>query len=89
MFLFQAWPRVIHALARHGRARHRDAGDGRSKIAGAFLLQVTPDLPNPAEYEADRHATEISRTITSNQVTACSFRVLATRLPVQKLPDRF
>jgi hypothetical protein len=34
-------------------------------------------------------ATEISRTITSNQVTACSFRVHTTSLPVQKLPDRF
>jgi hypothetical protein len=31
----------------------RAMGDG--KIAGAFFLQVTPDLPNPAEYEADRH----------------------------------
>ena len=28
---------------------------GGGKIAGAFFLQVTPDLPNPAEYEADRH----------------------------------
>jgi hypothetical protein len=28
---------------------------GGVKIVGAFLLQVTPDLPNPAEYEADRH----------------------------------
>jgi hypothetical protein len=56
MFLFQAWPRVRHALARHGRARRRNAADGRRcKIVGAFLLQVTPDLPNPAEYEADRH----------------------------------
>jgi hypothetical protein len=31
----------------------RAMGDG--KIAGAFFLQVTPDLPNPAEYKADRH----------------------------------
>ena len=27
----------------------------RCKIADAFLLQVTPDLPNPTGYEADRH----------------------------------
>src|SRR5262249_25270930 len=34
----------------------RKAGDGRRcKNAGALLLQVTTNLPNPAEYEADRH----------------------------------
>ena len=34
-------------------ARGWNAGDGwRRKTAGALLLQVTPDLPNRAEYEA-------------------------------------
>src|SRR5262249_46377227 len=34
----------------------RNAGDGRRcKNAGALLLQVTTNLPNSAEYEADRH----------------------------------
>ena len=38
------------------RSRAWDAGDWRRrKTAGAFLLQVTPDLPNPADYEADCH----------------------------------
>jgi hypothetical protein len=38
------------------RSRARNAGNGwRRRTAGALLLQVTPDLPNPAEYEADRH----------------------------------
>ena len=42
------------------RSRARNAGDGRRrKAADAFLLQVTlqitPDLPDPAECEADRH----------------------------------
>src|SRR5262249_23959444 len=47
---------IIQAPARCGRARRWNAADGRRcKIVGAFLLQVTPDLPNPAEYEADRH----------------------------------
>jgi hypothetical protein len=47
---------IIQAPARYGRARRRNAAyDRQCKIVGAFLLQVTPDLPNPAEYEADRH----------------------------------
>ena len=38
------------------RSRARNAGDGRRrKATDAFLLQVTADLPNPAEYETDRH----------------------------------
>ena len=37
-------------------ARGWNARDGwRRKTADALLLQVTPDLPNPAEYEADCH----------------------------------
>ena len=47
---------IIQAPAGCGRARRRNAADGRRcKIVCAFLLQVTPDLPNPAEYETDRH----------------------------------
>jgi hypothetical protein len=45
------------------------------------LLQVTPDLPNPAEYEADRIATEISKTISSNKVIGMFLSDNATRLP--------
>jgi hypothetical protein len=34
----------------------RNAGDWRRrKTAGAFLLEVTADLPKPANYEADGH----------------------------------
>jgi hypothetical protein len=43
-------------LGRLKRLRTRNAGDGwRRKAARALLLQVTPDLPNAAEYEANRH----------------------------------
>jgi hypothetical protein len=62
-----------------------NAGDGRRcKIAGAFLLQVTPDLPNPAEYEADRHRDrdlENHHQWPSHGIVP--FRVNATRLPSQ------
>jgi hypothetical protein len=47
----------LAADRRPGSSRSKvRAGDGwRRKTAVALLLQVTPDLPNPAEYEADRH----------------------------------
>ena len=43
----------LHEIAQNVGCEMRATGGG--KIAGAFFLQVAPDLPNPAEYEADRH----------------------------------
>jgi hypothetical protein len=44
------------SLDRFKRLRAWNVGDGwRRKAARALLLQVTPDLPDAAEYEANRH----------------------------------
>src|SRR6516165_6135838 len=49
-------PSLLHWRFIRSFCNKRNAGDGRRcKNAAALLLQVTTDLPNPAEYESDRH----------------------------------
>ncbi len=49
-----AWIRRLVGAVDVVRSADQSCGM-RAAWRGAFLLQVTSDLPNPAEYEADRH----------------------------------